>query len=263
MKRPIAALKRLVPVSVKASIKDMLPMKVPPVVPLELRDFCVCCGSRSLVYSPVLWERLISEWGLSAAETDYINRQQGLRCVSCKSNLRTMALAHGMMRAAGFAGTFRDYVRTRSIKTARVLEVNEAGQITQFLRPLRGHTLGRYPDIDIQKLPYRDAAFDVVIHSDTLEHVADPIAALRECGRVLKPDGYCAFTVPLVIDRVSRSRLGLSVSHHGSEQQTGSDYVVHTEFGADVWKYAIEAGFTEIRICSLEYPSAQSLVCTK
>jgi SAM-dependent methyltransferase len=259
----VTALKRLVPVAVKAGIKDMMPIKVPPVKPLESMDSCICCGSRSIVYAPILWEGLISAWGLSASETAYINRQQGLRCPRCKSNLRTMALAHGMMRKAGFTGAFRDFVRTSSIRNSRILEVNEAGQITQFLRTLRGHTLSKYPDVDIQKLPHRDSTFDVVLHSDTLEHVADPIAALRECCRVLKPEGYCVFTVPLVVDRISRSRLGLPVSHHGSEQQRGSDYVVFTEFGSDAWKFAIQAGFSEVRICSLEYPSAQSLLCTK
>ena len=112
MKELITVLKRLVPVAVRAGIKDMIPAKVPPVVPLEPLDFCICCGSRSVVYSPILWEGLISEWGLSESEADYVNRQQGLRCTRCKSNLRTMALAHGMMRKAGFTGAFRGFERT-------------------------------------------------------------------------------------------------------------------------------------------------------
>ena len=74
----VTALKRLVPVAVKAGIKNMIPIRVPPVVPLEPIDFRICCESRSIVYSPILWEGLISEWGLSASESAYINRQQGL-----------------------------------------------------------------------------------------------------------------------------------------------------------------------------------------
>jgi hypothetical protein len=35
----ITALKRLVPVAVKAGIKGMIPVKIPPVVPLEPIEF--------------------------------------------------------------------------------------------------------------------------------------------------------------------------------------------------------------------------------
>jgi SAM-dependent methyltransferase len=38
--------------------------------------------------------------------------------------------------------------------------------------------------VDIQRLPYRDCAFDVVLCSETLEHVADLEAATRELIRV-------------------------------------------------------------------------------
>jgi hypothetical protein len=32
---------------------------------------------------------------------------------------------------------------------------------------------------DMRAMPYADASFDVVIHSDTLEHVPGAVAALR------------------------------------------------------------------------------------
>lgn len=144
-----------------------------------------------------------------------------------------------------------------------LLEVNEAGKLTQYFNHIPGHILAEYPGVDIQHLPYQDASFDIILHSDTLEHVPDPLQALRECLRVLKPDGYCVFTVPMVLDRLTRSRNGLPPSHHGSEQETGEDYLVHTEFGADTWKYAVEAGFSEVRIYSLEYPAAQCFLCKK
>ncbi|MGF1520996.1 MAG: class I SAM-dependent methyltransferase [Leptolyngbyaceae cyanobacterium] len=40
---------------------------------------------------------------------------------------------------------------------------------------------------DIRRLPFADASFDAVIFAHVLEHMADPVATLREMVRVLKP----------------------------------------------------------------------------
>ena len=41
--------------------------------------------------------------------------------------------------------------------------------------------------IDLQNIPFSDETFDIVICNHMLEHVDDPVAALRELRRVLKP----------------------------------------------------------------------------
>jgi SAM-dependent methyltransferase len=209
----------------------------------------------------VLWKDLTDQWGLAPDEIHYIDRQQGIHCAACGCNLRTMALAVAIMRSYVFAGTFQAFVGYPEVRELRVLELNEAGELTRFLAGLPHRKLGLYPEVDMTKLPFEDGSFDLVVHSDTLEHVPNPIRGLSECRRVLRSGGLCAFTVPMVVGRLTRSRAGMPASYHGSPSSPQSDYSVQTEYGCDAWTHVMQAGFTECRIVSLEYPSAQAIVC--
>jgi SAM-dependent methyltransferase len=51
---------------------------------------------------------------------------------------------------------------------------------------------------DVHRLPLADDAFDCVVCTGTLEHVADPHQAVREIGRVLKPGGLVHIDVPFI-----------------------------------------------------------------
>jgi SAM-dependent methyltransferase len=220
---------------------------------------CPCCGSDQTREGPVLWKELIDQWRLAAHEAAYIERQQGLHCAACGCNLRAMALARAILACFDSTGLLAEFVRGEGARQKRVLEVNEAGNLTQFLAILPGHVLVRYPEADMLNLPFADCEFDLVVHSDTLEHVPLPIRALSECRRVLRPGGFCAFTVPMVVDRLTASREGLPPSYHGSPSNP-ADCLVTTEYGADAWKHVVLAGFRECRIVPLEYPAALALV---
>lgn len=224
---------------------------------------CLCCGSDKLKLAPILWQGLIDEWHLSSFEADYINRQQGLYCTVCGNNLRSMALALAIMRCHDFDGLFKDFVREKRIRKLRVLEINTSGMLTQFLNHIPAHKLCSYPKVDMLSLPYPRCSFDLVIHSDTLEHISDPILGLAECHRVIKAGGFCCFTVPIVIDRITRSRNGLSPSYHSSPGEPQSVNLVYTEYGSDAWRHVIEGGFDECRMHFLEFPSAQAFVGVK
>ena len=45
---------------------------------------------------------------------------------------------------------------------------------------------------DVQHLTFEDSSFDVVHAHQVLQHVADPVAALREMRRVTRPGGLVA-----------------------------------------------------------------------
>ena len=49
----------------------------------------------------------------------------------------------------------------------------------------------------ITSLPFEDGAFDAVLCSHVIEHVADEAAALRELRRVLRPGGWAAIMLPV------------------------------------------------------------------
>jgi len=229
----------------------------------EIIKSCVCCGSTKIAFNEVLWKSLTDEWRLSSYEIDYINRQQGLHCLDCSSNLRSMALALAIMKFFGYRGIFKNFVKTENAQKLKILEINTAGSLTQYLSQMPEHHLKGYPEVDMMEMPFANESFDLVVHSDTLEHIAYPVRGLTECYRVLTEQGVCAFTVPIIVDRLTISRAGLPASYHGACGGQNTDLVVHTEYGCDAWKHIIKAGFQECRITSIEYPAAQALVAVK
>jgi 2-polyprenyl-3-methyl-5-hydroxy-6-metoxy-1,4-benzoquinol methylase len=50
---------------------------------------------------------------------------------------------------------------------------------------------------DACTLPFKDDVFDLVVSSDTVEHLAAPWDLLREMARVLKPQGWAVISTPI------------------------------------------------------------------
>lgn len=51
---------------------------------------------------------------------------------------------------------------------------------------------------DVQRLPFQEQSFDAVKATEVLEHVADTMAALRECRRVLRDHGELILSAPFM-----------------------------------------------------------------
>jgi len=49
---------------------------------------------------------------------------------------------------------------------------------------------------DAHHLPYADASFDVIVSCETIEHLVDPLAAVREMARVCRTGGLLYLTTP-------------------------------------------------------------------
>lgn len=49
---------------------------------------------------------------------------------------------------------------------------------------------------DITSIPRPDASFDAIMCTEVLEHVPDPVAAITELNRLLKPGGHLLLTAP-------------------------------------------------------------------
>lgn len=222
---------------------------------------CSVCGGKELSTSSVLWPELINAWQLSECEIEYVNRQQGFHCNQCHNNLRAMGLSAAILREFRFNGTLEQFCD--SFSQIKTLEINTAGNLTSFFNKLPSHRLIEYPEFDMLNLNIESKSVDLVIHSDTLEHVPNPERALSECRRILRSDGKCIFTVPVIVDRMTRSRAGLDASYHGQSGVPADDQLVCTEFGADVWQSVLKAGFRSCEIFSFEYPAALVLIARK
>src|SRR5262249_49331887 len=135
---------------------------------------CSVCGGKTFLERPILWDKLVSEWQLAPHERDYINRQQGRYSTSCGANLRSIALSNAILAAFGTYVALMEFVAKPPASRLAVLEINEAYSLTPVLRKCTGHILATYPAVDIHAMPYADDTFDLVVHSDTLEHVSNP-----------------------------------------------------------------------------------------
>jgi SAM-dependent methyltransferase len=94
--------------------------------------------------------------------------------------------------------------------------------------------------MDIQRIQFPDACFDVVQCSHVLEHVEDDRKAMRELRRVLKPEGWALLLVPITAEATIED---LSIRDPARREQVfgKSDHV--RRYGRDFPDRLREAGF--------------------
>ena len=69
----------------------------------------------------------------------------------------------------------------------------------------------KFIDADLNKsLPFPDSSFDIIVGSETIEHLENPSAYLRELKRILAEDGVVILTTPNVSTLSARIRFLLT-----------------------------------------------------
>lgn len=98
-----------------------------------------------------------------------------------------------------YRGTFDEYIRRRG---AGDLVLQVGGGPLRNADHITNLNIGPYPNVDIvgdaHDLPYHDACVDAIVHEAVLEHLRDPIGAVREMRRVLKPGAPVLSAIPFM-----------------------------------------------------------------
>ncbi len=211
------------------------------------RGRCFVCGAKTRFVRNrwILSRELRRSWPAS-----FVTRESML-CAECGSSRRVRLLADALLQLYGEgAVSVAELVAEARFRSLRVAEINAAGRMHPFLAAHPGLTYVEYPEEDVQALSWPDSSYDLVLTSETLEHVPDLHGALQEIRRVLRPGGRHVFTVP--VDRrlaETRSRAGLPPQHHGrgggpfALVTRRADMLAHWDIGTDVPRLLREAGF--------------------
>ena len=253
---------------------------------------CDICGKFGpwLYRRRVVPEKLERLWGLTPRLAEALARKESSDCAWCGAKLRARRLAKVLLETypigAAEAACVAEWVRSPVARTLRIAEVNLIGGLHDVIRGLPnlafsdyvpratpGELVGGVRCEDLTRLTCPDESFDLVLTSETLEHVPDLAAALSEVRRVLKPGGRHIFTVPLLPGvpltyARTVARADGTLEHFSPEiRHPGGDvgYPVFTEFGADFPERLQSAGFeVEVRFGPVsETDLAQVFLCRK
>jgi len=125
-----------------------------------------------------------------------------------------------------------------------------------------------------KRLPFEDSEFQVVLHSEGIEHCPCQLQLLKEFWRVLKPGGYLLITTPNILNL--RARLSSLLNGHYSfargpilegsqvrdESEDGSVYIGHV-FCVNYFSLRFMLrliGFTNISVHTAKYSSSACLL---
>ena len=229
---------------------------------IDETGYCVVCGQNSIFrFDPTLiTPELRKAWGISGSLVQAFNLKESMFCGNCGSSLRIRRLAAVLMQTFSHVhgrsyNSFIQLLDDTKFRQTRIAEFNACGALHTYLNKHENLFYSEWlsnvspGDIhqgirceDLQCLTYPDNYFDIILTSETLEHVPDPNKAWGEIYRTLKPGGYHIFTIPVIpwqSNTIQRARIiggereyFREPAYHGAWGQ--EDMFVYTDFGMDV-----------------------------
>jgi len=203
--------------------------------------------------------------------------RETLRCRGCHGKMRDRVLAAGLLDALasrGVRATTIDELAGRLPVGLTILDTDAHSRIAHRLKAepgfyrslyLPGRESGdrlddeRMVNVDLEKMPFPDRHFDVIITTEVMEHVRYVDVAHREVARCLKDDGVYLFTVPYdpalartwqLIDPDTDELLVTPPHIHGDPMIREGGIKAYRVFGRDIVEDLAAAGlqatFTEL-----------------
>lgn len=182
----------------------------------DKKGVCIVCGE-NVVFRYSSWsidKKLLRSWANTTHNDEFLFRES-MFCVNCFSSKRVRLLASVIIShySKNKINSVKGLLQDTFFQTIKILSINTIGSTDSFSdfiksltnlytttynksRPM-GEVIDGLINQDIKSLTFENNDFDLVIHSDTLEHIFDYEKALSEIYRVLKPGGASIFTVPI------------------------------------------------------------------
>ncbi|MHB8447945.1 MAG: class I SAM-dependent methyltransferase [Rudaea sp.] len=177
--------------------------------------------------------------------------EHGTRCVRCGASAIHLSMGSALntyvpdlARRDAYELSARGPLVAHLRRMARSLSVSE-------YKP-EANSRGGVRSEDVQGLTFADASFDLVTHTEVLEHVPDDARAFSELHRILRPGGIMLFTVPQhggerTVER-ARLRNGnvehlLAPAYHRDPLRGGTDILAYRDYGRDILERLRAADF--------------------
>jgi len=214
----------------------------------QTQGLCHACGAvTEFAMYEVLPAALAEDWHLTPDMKATMDRRESGACQRCENRFRARQLARALVELYGRPGqtSLVELIRSEPFRSVKILGVDldflamldecpgfsRSNYITSLI-PARG-----LPD---HGLPFADASLDLVLASDTLEHVPRHRRALEEIHRVLTPGGRFVTVQPVILSRRTVTRCvvdeGGAVRHllpPSYHCRGADDSLVFVEFGIE------------------------------